>query len=125
MAEEGKEVVDSEAHKAYLAELFRAKYQEITSLTNSDFREFQIPLARVKKIMKSDEEVRMISAETPALFSKACEFFIIELTYRAWIITDKRKHRTLQRSDVEETISSHDFYDFLLDTIGQEFQPTI
>jgi len=124
MAEERKEVLDSEAHRAYLAELFRAKYQEIASMTTPDFREFQIPLARVKKIMKSDEEVRMISAETPALFSKACEFFIIELTYRAWVNTDQRKHRTLQRSDVEETISTHDFYDFLLDTIGKEFLPT-
>lgn len=125
MAEEHPEAIDTEGHKAFLAELFRAKYQEIVAMTAADFKEFQIPLARVKKIMKSDEDVRMISAETPALFSKACEFFVIELTYRSWINTDRRKHRTLQRSDVEETISSHDFYDFLLDTIGREFHPTV
>ena len=42
--------------------------------------------------MKSDEDVRvipiiivkMISAEAPVLFAKACEIFIIELTHRAW-----------------------------------------
>ena len=59
------------------------------------FRNHQLPLARVKKIMKSDEDVRMISAEVPVLFAKACEIFIIELTYRAWMHTEESKRRTL------------------------------
>ena len=29
-----------------------------------------LPLARIKRIMKSDEDVRMISAEAPVLFAK-------------------------------------------------------
>jgi hypothetical protein len=41
-----------------------------------------LPLARIKRIMKSDEEVRMISAEAPVMFAKACEMFIVELTMR-------------------------------------------
>jgi len=45
-------------------------------------------LARIKKIMKSDEDVRMISAETPILFAKACEMFIVELTLRSWSYTE-------------------------------------
>jgi len=28
------------------------------------------------QIMKSDEDVRMISAEAPVLFARACEYFI-------------------------------------------------
>jgi len=36
------------------------------------FKNHQLPLARIKKIMKSDEDVRMISSETPVLFAKAC-----------------------------------------------------
>ena len=47
-----------------------------------------LPLARIKKIMKSDEDVRMISAETPILFAKACEMFIMELTLRSWQYTE-------------------------------------
>ena len=46
--------------------------------------------------MKSDEDVKMISAETPILFAKACEMFIIELTYRSWVYTEQAKRRTLQ-----------------------------
>jgi hypothetical protein len=38
----------------------------------------------------------MISSETPVLFAKACEAFIIELTYRAWAFTLESKRRTLQ-----------------------------
>ena len=35
-----------------------------------------IPLARIKKIMKMDENVKMISGEVPHLFAKAAEMFI-------------------------------------------------
>ena len=51
------------------------------------FKIHKLPLARIKKIMKSDEDVRMISAETPALFAKACEMFIIELAQRSFYFT--------------------------------------
>lgn len=39
--------------------------------------------------------VKMISAEAPILFAKACEIFIIELTFRAWMHTEESKRRTL------------------------------
>jgi hypothetical protein len=32
--------------------------------------------------MKSDEDVRMISAEAPVLFAKACELFVMDMTIR-------------------------------------------
>lgn len=51
--------------------------------TEQDFKNHNdLPLARIKRIMKSDEDVRMISAEAPVLFAKACEMFILELTKR-------------------------------------------
>ncbi|CAD5333359.1 unnamed protein product [Arabidopsis thaliana] len=37
-----------------------------------------LPLSRVRKILKSDPEVKKISCDVPALFSKACEYFILE-----------------------------------------------
>ena len=48
--------------------------------------------------MKLDDEVKMISAEAPLLFAKACEMFICELTLRAWVHTEENKRRTLQVS---------------------------
>eukprot|EP00331_Platyophrya_macrostoma_P018445 CAMPEP_0176476164 /NCGR_PEP_ID=MMETSP0127-20121128/43997_1 /TAXON_ID=938130 /ORGANISM="Platyophrya macrostoma, Strain WH" /LENGTH=277 /DNA_ID=CAMNT_0017871815 /DNA_START=26 /DNA_END=862 /DNA_ORIENTATION=- len=80
----------------------------------------QLPLARIKKIMKSDEDVRMISAEAPVLFAKACEMFIIELTHRSWLHTEEGKRRTLQKNDIATCIANTDIFDFLVDTIPRE-----
>ena len=52
-----------------------------------------LPLARIKRIMKSDEDVRMISAEAPIVFAKACEMFISDLTMRSYGFTTVRFER--------------------------------
>ena len=58
--------------------------------TEQDFKTHNdLPLARIKRIMKSDEDVRMISAEAPVLFAKACEMFILELTLRCAVLEGK------------------------------------
>ena len=62
----------------------------------------------------------MISAETPALFAKACEMFIIELTYRAWFYTEESKRRTLQKSDVAMAVAKTDILDFLVDVLPKD-----
>jgi hypothetical protein len=72
-----------------------------------------LPLARIKKIMKSDQDVRMISAEVPILFAKACEVLICDLTIRGFSHSDLRQSRTLQRCDVVNAIHSCDYFDFL------------
>ena len=73
--------------------------------TEQDFKNHNdLPLARIKRIMKSDEDVRMISAEAPVLFAKACEMFILELSIRAWGAAEKSKRRTLQKEDVGKSI---------------------
>lgn len=87
------------------------------SLSISTEQEFKshndLPLARIKRIMKSDEDVRMISAEAPVLFAKACEFFILDLCIRAWGAAEKSKRRTLQKEDVDSAINNTDIFDFL------------
>jgi nuclear transcription factor Y gamma len=101
-----------------LERLFLTHREEIEQMTAEDMRtHHQLPLARVKKIMKSDEDVRMISAEAPALFAKACELFIIEITHRAWVFTEENRRRTLQRSDVATAIAQTDIFDFLIDIV--------
>ncbi|CAK9150658.1 unnamed protein product [Ilex paraguariensis] len=84
----------------------------------SEFRtHHRLPLARVKKIMKADEGVKMISADTPVLFAKACELFILELTLRSWLHTDENKRRTLQRCDIARAIRNEKLLDFLADAV--------
>lgn len=86
----------------------------------TDFKNHSLPLARIKKIMKADEDVRMISAEAPVVFAKACEMFILELTLRSWINTEENKRRTLQKNDIAAAITRTDIFDFLVDIVPRD-----
>jgi nuclear transcription factor Y gamma len=85
-----------------------------------DFKTHSLPLARIKKIMKADEDVKMISAEAPVVFAKACEMFILELTLRSWIHTEENKRRTLQKNDIAAAIGRTDIFDFLVDIVPRD-----
>lgn len=61
----------------------------------------------------------MISGESPVLFSKACELFIIELAYRSWVHTLDNNRRTLQKSDIANAIGRTEYYDFLMDIVPE------
>ena len=87
---------------------------------NHDYKIHQLPLARIKKVMKADPEVKMISAEAPILFAKGCDIFITELTMRAWIHAEENKRRTLQRSDIASALAKSDMFDFLIDIVPRE-----
>lgn len=106
-------------HQQQQLQSFWASQMAEIDQTN-DFKNHSLPLARIKKIMKADEDVRMISAEAPVVFAKACELFILELTLRAWIHTEENKRRTLQKSDIAAAISRTDVFDFLVDIVPRE-----
>ncbi|OAY80762.1 Nuclear transcription factor Y subunit C-3 [Ananas comosus] len=88
-----------------------------------DVREHILPLARIKRIMKADEDVRMVAAEAPALFARACEMFIVDLTFRAWAHAHENRRRTLQRADVAVAVARTDVFDFLLDVVSLHDHP--
>merc|ERR1719154_737530 len=94
--------------------------EEIRNMSIADLKHQELPLARIKKIMKLDEDVKMISAEAPVLFAKAAEMFIHELTMRAWIHTEDNKRRTLQRNDIAMAITKYDQFDFLIDIVPRD-----
>ncbi|KAG2320324.1 hypothetical protein Bca52824_013537 [Brassica carinata] len=70
--------------------------------------------------MKADEDVRMISAEAPVVFARACEMFILELTLRSWNHTEENKRRTLQKNDIAAAVTRTDIFDFLVDIVPRE-----
>ncbi|XP_052191310.1 nuclear transcription factor Y subunit C-9-like [Diospyros lotus] len=101
-----------------LQRFWASQYQEIEHTT--EFKNHSLPLARIKKIMKADEDVRMISAEAPVVFARACEMFILELTLRSWNHTEENKRRTLQKNDIAAAITRTDIFDFLVDIVPRE-----
>ncbi|KAF9112711.1 hypothetical protein BGX27_002932, partial [Mortierella sp. AM989] len=110
-----------QAHMHMLQSFWMNQMHEIENVPQ-DYKLHHLPLARIKKVMKTDEDVKakMISAEAPLLFDKGCEIFITELTIRAWIHAEENKRRTLQRSDIAAAISKTDMFDFLVDIVPRE-----
>ncbi|XP_062550688.1 nuclear transcription factor Y subunit gamma [Armigeres subalbatus] len=109
----------SEAHRA-IDDFWPQVMEDVKRIKHVEPGNQVLPLARIKKIMKLDEDVKMISAEAPLLFAKAAEMFIQELTLRAWLHTEDNKRRTLQRSDIAMAIAKYDQFDFLIDIVPRE-----
>ncbi|EUB60404.1 ADP-ribosylation factor-like protein 2 [Echinococcus granulosus] len=114
---------DSQTHIANFWEMAKQEAEGLKPEQNS-FKTQDLPLARIKKIMKLDDDVKtmMISAEAPILFAKAAELFIRELTLRAWLHTDRNRRRTLQRNDISMAVSygDTDQFDFLIDIVPRD-----
>merc|ERR1711862_368794 len=118
--------IDTQAFQSTLTKslstFWSSQMSDMISLPIGDEQDFKnhndLPLARIKRIMKSDEDVRMISAEAPVLFAKACEMFILELTLRSWAYSESNKRRTLQKEDIQMAIQRTDIFDFLVDVIN-------
>ncbi|KER28894.1 hypothetical protein X801_07590 [Opisthorchis viverrini] len=117
------QLTDCQSQMLSYWELIRVEIENIRS-DHSAFKTQDLPLARIKKIMKLDDDIKtmMISAEAPILFAKAAELFIRELTLRAWIHTERNRRRTLQRNDIAMAVSDGDTdqFDFLIDIVPRE-----
>ena len=82
-----------------------------------DFKKHNdLPIARIKRIMKSDQDVRMISAETPVIFARACEMFIMDITIRSTQFAEYDNERlVLTKKSILDTIKNTDIFDFLME----------
>jgi nuclear transcription factor Y gamma len=114
----------------------------------TNWKQQTLPLARIKKIMKSDEVVYaelekeinnlengeaptqnprfMIAGEAPILLGKACEMLVKELSIRSWKHTERNRRRTLQKQDVHAAVGESEVYDFLIDIVPRvQMQPAV
>lgn len=100
---------------------FWLKEKTVSERTSKDtYRKHAMPLARIKKVMKLDEDVQMISRDAPVILSRAVEMMISELTMRSWTNTDECKRRTLQRCDIATAIAKAEIFDCLIDIVPRE-----
>lgn len=87
---------------------------------SDDMFHYEMPLARIKKIMRFDEQVVMIGAAAPILLSKACELFLGDIATRAWHHTSQSRRRTVKFSDITAALPKTDVFDFLIDIIPRD-----
>ncbi|VDQ12112.1 unnamed protein product [Trichobilharzia regenti] len=117
------QVTECQSQVVSFWDLIRAEIDGLKG-DHATFKTQDLPLARIKKIMKLDDDIKsmMISAEVPILFAKAAELFIRELTLRGWVHTERNRRRTLQKSDIAMAVSDGDTdqFDFLIDIVPRE-----
>ena len=63
---------------------------------------------------------QMVSNDAPLIVAKACELFIIDLTYRSQFFCKQDGRKILSKEDICKTISNLDTFDFLIDIVGKE-----
>jgi len=93
--------------------------------SRTDFKLQELPLARVKKVMKQDDEIEgisrfLVSMEALIIMAKACELFVNELTLRGWHMTEENRRRTLQRMHLAQAMIKCEMFDFLIDIVPRD-----
>ncbi|XP_055311369.1 DNA polymerase epsilon subunit 4 [Sitodiplosis mosellana] len=78
-----------------------------------DNRLVHLPSARVKHIMKCDQDVTLITGECTFLVTKATELFIESLAREAFLHTLQAKKKTVQKRDVDAAIENVESLMFL------------
>ncbi|EDV55598.1 DNA polymerase epsilon subunit 4 [Drosophila erecta] len=73
----------------------------------------QLPLARIRNIMKLDPDLHMANNEAVFIVAKAVELFIASLSRESYSYTAQSKKKTIQKRDVEMAISAVDSLMFL------------
>uniref|UniRef100_A0A1A9W3P5 Transcription factor CBF/NF-Y/archaeal histone domain-containing protein n=1 Tax=Glossina brevipalpis TaxID=37001 RepID=A0A1A9W3P5_9MUSC len=78
-----------------------------------DNKLFQLPLTRIRNIMKLDLDLNIASHEAVFLVTRATELFIESLAREAYAYTSNSKKKTVQKQDVDLAISAVDSLMFL------------
>lgn len=89
------------------------KLDNQTSAANSKGKLFQLPLTRIRNIMKLDPELHIASNEAVFLVTRATELFIESLAQESYSFTIEAKKKTVQKRDVDLAIEAVDSLMFL------------
>ncbi|KAG0002862.1 hypothetical protein BGZ80_003834 [Entomortierella chlamydospora] len=77
----------------------------------------QLPAARVKRIIKEDKDVQMVSNDAVFLISMATELFLESFTAKAFNLAKIEKRKTVYYKDLATAVTQHDSLEFLQDIV--------
>ncbi|KAF9208637.1 hypothetical protein BGZ49_008205 [Haplosporangium sp. Z 27] len=77
----------------------------------------QLPAARVKRIIKEDKDVQMVSNDAVFLISMATELFLESFTTKAFNLAKIEKRKTVSYKDLATAVTQHDSLEFLQDVV--------
>eukprot|EP01028_Stygiella_incarcerata_P008587 TRINITY_DN3767_c0_g1_i1.p1 TRINITY_DN3767_c0_g1~~TRINITY_DN3767_c0_g1_i1.p1 ORF type:complete len:168 (-),score=51.31 TRINITY_DN3767_c0_g1_i1:213-716(-) len=105
-----------------LTHYFKSETEKM--MTEEGSKTFELPPARLKKVVRSVERKKSAAQELPMMLSKACEMFIYDLTVRSRAIAAGDTRITVQRPDIIAAISKDIAFDFLTDLFTQADEET-
>mmetsp|Transcript_16267 Transcript_16267/g.18422 ORF Transcript_16267/g.18422 Transcript_16267/m.18422 type:complete len:192 (+) Transcript_16267:127-702(+) len=76
-----------------------------------------VGLATVKRIMKLDEEVKVVRTEAAVLLCKASELILGEMAIRANNDCLRARRKIIKKVDVVTSLKKSDMFDFLIDIL--------
>ncbi|CAO1423585.1 unnamed protein product [Diamesa serratosioi] len=64
----------------------------------------ELPLSKIKFIVKTDPDVHSVSSEALFLITKTTEKFIQSLSREAWTFAQHQKRKTLKKTDIDQAL---------------------
>lgn len=105
----------------YLPELETTNTQDhdiyLDLSTNFDKIKTHFPLARIKKIMQSDEDIGKVAQATPIIVGRALECFMINLLQVSIGEARKSGVKRISASHIKQAVESTENFDFLMDAV--------
>ena len=94
------------------------QHEEVTTSTDQQASEgkhkhVQLPLTRVRMMIKSDPDVSIVGQEALMVITKATEMFIAYVTRECYTQTLQAKRKTIQKRDLDACIPLRDELAFL------------
>ncbi|KAI1321181.1 hypothetical protein EDD11_007747 [Mortierella claussenii] len=77
----------------------------------------QLPAARIKRIIKEDKDVQMVSNDAVFVISIATELFLESFTAKAFNLAKLEKRKTVHYKDLAKAVTQHDSLEFLQDVV--------
>ena len=77
---------------------------------------------RVRNLMKTITKRKVLRKEMIDMMSLACELFVMDVTYKAFEITQKKQKKILSKSDILEVLVDDQMYDFCIDIIHKNLK---
>jgi len=77
----------------------------------------QLPISKIKRIMKMDPETKLIQNDSVLLVAFAAELFIKALSTASARVAVKNKRKTIKKEDIETCVRNLDYFEFLEDML--------
>ncbi|XP_004239516.2 uncharacterized protein [Solanum lycopersicum] len=98
--------------------------EEGTSTVAGETHQLQIPISRVKKIMKLDQDINKINSEALYLIASSTELFLELLAEKSAQVALEKKRKTIKLEHLRVAVKRHKpTSDFLLDSLPMPSQP--